>query len=244
MGRLGACVAMVTALWAGTADAREACVLPPARVVEQSGDPHAAGGRLLQVWDMADAAVWWSDAEPDGYAAFRAKVAGKAGETDPVKLLAQVPWANNRLVAERAADWIRPANCLEKALQQAQDQRVDTFASPTEFMAVVLRSPDGAKLRVYFYTVNQDGIGRATPVSGPATADSRAGWKVLGVLHNHAFHPGQPELNSPLAPSKPDAKSMVNLAATAGLAEAWITNGLHTARIPAAAFGLFDRDGP
>jgi hypothetical protein len=33
-------------------------------------------------------------------------------------------------------------------------------------------------------------------------------------------------------------------AARAGLAEAWITNGLHTAHIPAAAFGLFERDGP
>jgi hypothetical protein len=240
--KLGACLAMLGVLWAGAAGAREVCALPPARVIEQSGDPHAPGGRLLQVWEVADAAVWWSDADPSGYGAFRAKVAKLAGETDPVKLLAQVRSPNNRIVAERAADWIGPANCLEKLLQQMQDDRIDTFARPTEFAAVVLRSADGATLRIYFYTVNEDGIGRMTPVSAPATADYQSGWKVLGTLHNHAFHPGQPELNGPLAPSKPDGRFIVNFAASAGLAEAWITNGLHTARIPAAAFGLFERD--
>jgi len=242
MRKLGACVAMLGVLWAGAAGAREACALPPARVIEQSGEPGAKDERLLQVWEVADAAVWWSDADPEGYGAFRAKVARHAGETDPVKLLAQVPGVNNRLVAARAAEWIRPANCLEKALQQVQDRRIDTFASPTEFAAVVLRSADGARLRIYFYTVNQDGIGRMTPVSAPAIADHQAGWKVLGALHNHAFHPGQPELNGPLAPSGPDAQFNANFAESAGLAEAWITNGLHTARIPAAAFGLFERD--
>lgn len=242
MRKLGAWVAILGVLWAGSAAAREACALPPARVIEQSGEPGAKGGRLLQVWEVADAAVWWSDADPAGYGAFRAKVAQHAGETDPLKLLAQVPSANNRIVSQWAADWIRPANCLEKLLQQAQDRRIDTFTSPTEFLAAVLRSADGARLRIYFYTINQDGIGRATPVTGPATADHQAGWKVLGILHNHAFHPGQPELNSPLAPSTPDARSMANFAASAGLAEAWITNGLHTARIPAAAFGLFERE--
>lgn len=241
--RVGAClVAAAVALWAGGAQAGERCALPSARVLAQSGDAHASGGRLLQVWDVPESPVWWSRAEPAGYDAFRAKVAKHVGETNPVRLLAQVPSRNNQLVAERATDWIGPATCLEKLLQQVQDRRIDTFASPTEFLAFVLRSADGARLRVYFYTVNQDGIGRATPASDPVLADRRAGWLVLGGLHNHAFHPGQPELNAPLAPSKPDAQFNQNFAASAGMAEAWITNGLHTARIPAAAFGAFERD--
>lgn len=244
MGLRGLCVAVAAFLAiSSVAHGNEVCAFPkPARVIEQSGDPHAKGGRLLQVWEMDDAPVWWSLTEPAGYAAVRVRFAAHAGETNPVQLLGQVPWTNNRVVAAHAADWIRPINCLEMLLQQTQDARVPMTHTPTEFMSVVLRSPDDQRLRVYFYTINDSVIGRATPVSAPATADVRAGWKALGALHNHAFHPGQPELNGPVAPSKPDAEFNTNFAESAGLAEAWITNGLDTARIPASAFGLFERD--
>lgn len=240
---IGVIAALV--LTSAAAAAPPACVFPdPPRVIAQSGDPHAHGSRLLQVWEVADAPVWWSQqAGPAGYAAFRAQVAAKAGPTDPALLLAQTPWTNNRLVAANAAQWVRPANCLEMLLQQTQNRRIAPFDAPTEFMAVILRSSDTKRLRVYFYTTNQDGIGRATPVSDLAAEDHRAGWTVLAALHNHAFHPGQPDLNAPLAPSKPDAQFNANYAARVGLAEAWITNGLHTAHIPAAAFDKFERDG-
>ena len=227
------------------AAAADVCAFPePPRVLAQSGDPHARGARLLQVWEMDDAPVWWSQAEPKGYAAFRAQVAAKAGNTDPAFLLAQNPSPNNRLVAANAAQWIAPANCLEMLLQQTQNQRIGVFDAPTEFSAVILRSPDTKRLRIYFYTINEDGIGRASPVSDPAAEDSRAGWKVLAAIHNHAFHPGQPPLNAALAPSTADAQFNVNYAARAGMAEAWITTGLHTAHIAAAAFAQFERDGP
>jgi len=75
------------------------------------------------------------------------------------------------------------------------------------------------------------------------TMDDAPVWTIVAMLHNHAFHPGQPELNGAPAPSRPDAQFLVNFAGS-GMAEAWITNGLHTAHIPAAAFGLFERDGP
>jgi hypothetical protein len=230
---------------AGPAPAREACAFPAApRMISESGNPHERGSRLLQVWEMDDAPIWWSLAEPAGYEAFRARAALEAGETDPLALLAQHPWANNRLVAERAAEWISPVNCLEMLLQQAQDRRIDMFEAPTEFAAIILRSPDGARLRIYAYTINEDGIGRMTPLTEPAMADHWSGWKVLAALHNHAFHPGQPALNGAVAPSTADARFNLNYAASSGMAQAWITNGLHTARIPAAAFGLFERDGP
>lgn len=242
---IGCIGALAGLLLSSAAEARDVCAFPsPPRVIEQSGAAHAQGGRLLQVWEVEDHPVWWSQAKPAGYPAFEAKVAAKVGETDPLRLLAQNPWANNRLVAEHAADWIRPINCLEMLLQQKQDQRMDTLTSPTEFMAIVLRSADTKRLRVYFYTANQDGVGRTSPVSDLALVDRRAGWNVLAALHNHAFHPGTPSLNGPVAPSKADARFNVNYAASAGMAEAWITNGLHTARIPAAAFGQFERDPP
>jgi hypothetical protein len=238
---LGAVGALVLA---GVAQARAVCAFPSApRVIAQEGEAHAKGARLLQVWEFADAPVWWSTAEPEGYGDFRGRARRLAGETDPLKLLGQTPSANNQLVAANAKAWIASAGCLEKLLFQTQDRRVDTFAAPTEFVSLVLRSADGARLRVYFYTVNQDGIGRASPISEPAAADRRAGWTVLAALHNHNFHPGDPRQNGALAPSLPDAQFNANMAKEAGLQSAWITNGLHTAHIPAAAFGRFAQDG-
>ena len=229
---------------AGSAQARVACALPdPPKVLAEQGEAHAKGSRLLQVWEFPDSAVFWSKAEPDGYGRFRARAGRLAGETDPVRLLAQTPSRNNRLVAENAAAWIAPATCLEKLLFQIQDRRIDTFAAPTEFLGFVLRSPDAARLKVYFYTVNQDGIGRASPAADRVAADRGSGWTVVAGLHNHNFHPGEPGLNAPLAPSLPDAQFNASFAAEAGMAEAWITNGLDTVHIPAAAFGRFERDG-
>lgn len=236
-----ALIALLAALALSAAPARAAdCALPAAKVLLQEGEASGRASRLLQVWELADGPVWWSSADPAGYDAFRARAARLAAETDPVRLLQQVPSANNRIVTEHAQAWIRPANCLEKLLQQAQDRRIDTFAEPTEFMSFVLRSPDARRLRVYFYTVNRDGIGRVTPIAEPAMVDRRAGWMLLAGLHNHNFHPGRPDLNAPLAPSAPDAQFNRNFAQEAGMAEAWITNGLHTARIPASAFDLFE----
>jgi hypothetical protein len=217
-------------------------------VLASEGGGHARGDRLLQVWDVPDAPVLWSNADPadPAFAAFKAGVARKVSVTDPVALLRASPaWDNarlkqaNALVADHAAQWIAPAGCLEKLLIALQHARIDTFEQPTEFAALVLRSPDGGRLRIYFLTVNEDGIGRMSPLTEPALADVKAGWRVLMGLHNHGFHPKEPSLNGVLAASEADAQFAVNFAAEAGLEAAWITNGLNTSRIPAAAFGLF-----
>ena len=107
---------------------------------------------------------------------------------------------------------------------------------------MVLRSADGARLRIYFYTINQDGIGRVSPVSEPALADVKQGWRVVLGMHTHVFHPGQPMLDGILAPSIADADFNANFAEEGGMQSAWITNGIHTVRIPAEAFGLFKRE--
>jgi len=62
------------------------------------------------------------------------------------------------------------------------------------------------------------------------------GWIVIANLHNHNFRIGQTDVNAVVSPSLPDAQLYQTLAAKYHLREAWITNGLHTARIPASAF--------
>lgn len=219
------------------------CAFPQKPVVIlQEGETHQPGSRLLQFWEMDDRPVLWSSQAPAAYRDFRAGLKRHVRDTDAVRLLAQSDTANNRLVARNASRWIHPATCLEMLLQAEQHARRDTFANPTEFASFVLRSDDGRRLRVYFYTVNLDGIGRMSPVTGPVAGDLKSGWRTLFTLHNHNFHPGQPMLNGIVAPSVPDAHFVENVRAELKLPEARITNGVNTVRIPALAFGDFERD--
>lgn len=224
-------------------NAQRACSLVNEPVIlDESGNPHGPDGRLLQVWDVPDDPVLWSDASPGGaYKDFLAEVAARKIETDPVTLLTRSPTPNNMLVVKHADAWIRPAGCLEKLLSGIQHARIGVFDAPTEFASIVMRSPDGAHLRIYYLTINQDGIGRAGPLTEPAYADIEKGWTMELVLHPHVFHPGQPELDGLVAPSVPDADFAYNQR-EGGLKQAWITNGIHTVRIPSDAFGLFTRE--
>jgi len=220
------------------------CALPVnPTLLQQIGDPHGPDGKLLQVWEVQNDPALWSTATPrdPNYQDFLTKL-GKAGiDTDPLVILAASPTPNSDLVARNASAWIKPAGCLEKILIGYQHDRIDTFVAPTEFASLILRSPDESRLRIYYYTINQDGIGRASPITEPAIADMQTGWRLAVALHNHAFHPGQPKLNGITAPSEADADFHANLA-TSGLEQAWITNGLHTVRIPASTFSQFKVD--
>lgn len=243
-----ACIALAlltgcTAAPAPSAQARCELVQPPI-VLQSSGDPHGPTGKLLQVWTVPDNPALWSAASPTsgGYIDFLAKVKTSGVETDPVKLLKSASaMKNNAVVIQHADAWIHPAGCLEKLLLGLQHERMDTFASPTEFASAVTQSPDEKQLRIYFYTVNQDGIGRASPFTDPASQDVEQGWTLKLVLHPHVFHPGDPMLNGPVAPSVPDAGFAFNLRESAGLQQSWITNGISTVRIPASAFDEFER---
>lgn len=208
-------------------------------VLTNEGDPHQRGGRLLQVWEIADAPVLWSTADPvsAGYRDFAAKRKAKVPNSDPLHLLAQSPSRNNKLVMQNAKAWLRPATCLEKLLTGMQQARLDMFESPSEFASFVLRA--GNRVRIYFYTNNQDGLGRMTPLTDPVLQDVKKGWRVQFGMHNHPFHPGQPDLNGPPAPSVPDAHFHYNMREE--MPEARVTNGVDTVRIPAAAFDRFER---
>jgi hypothetical protein len=240
---------LVLALGATEASAGEICAFPtPPRFITSEGVSSAKGSRLLQVWDVPDARIYWTTADPadPAFRTFVADVAKHVPVTDPVRLLRTSPaWDNarlkqsNALVADRASEWIRPAGCLEKLLLSVQHGRVNLFERPTEFAALVLRSPEGDRLRIYYLTINEDGIGRMSPLTALAMVDIKASWRMEIMLHNHSFHPGQPSIDGVLAPSEADSQFVANFAASGGLQAAWITNGLHSSRIPASAFGLF-----
>ena len=99
------------------------------------------------------------------------------------------------------------------------------------------------KIRVYFYTVNQNGIGKATPLTKPVRDDVHGGWLALFVLHNHPIVPGDEKLNGAPSPSVPDADFQIESAKYLGLLEARITNGVNTVHIPASAFSTFRAQG-
>jgi hypothetical protein len=220
----------------------EACAFKSEPTVLLSeGDPHVSGSRLLQVWEEPDQSSFWSPADPagDGYDRYVRKLVEQKVETNPVALLRASPGFINDLVVRHASRWIRPAICLEKLLIGQQHARVDLLETPTEFVAVVLRRPETSQLRVYYYTINQNWIGRMSPVTTPAQADAAAGWTVQLVIHNHSFYPSDRTLNGLLAPSQPDAHFQANFAKSHGLREARITNGIDTLRMAADTFSLF-----
>jgi hypothetical protein len=230
-------------------EAAQACALDATpRVLASAGDAHTAGGRIFQVWELDDATVYWTNTVPTAgsYRGFDASLRASGVDVDPVSLLlrkAALPQTsagdarNDSVVAREAAQWVHRISCLEMLLVGVQNDRIDLLRKPTEFTAFVLRSADGRRLRIYYYTGNEDGIGNVAAILAPAARDVEQGWTLVANLHNHNFRLGQADLNAVVSPSLSDAQLYRSLAAEYQLREAWITNGLHTARIPASAFG-------
>lgn len=209
-------------------------------VLMEQGESHRVGSKILQVWDIQDHPILWSKADPPNYQAFRRRVIALMKNADPVHLLRANPSRNNDLVADNAKLWVKPATCLQKLLHQVQHERLDTLETPTEYAAVLLhQSPQ--RLRIYYYSNNQNGIGRMNAITQPVAQAHQDGWRVIAGLHNHNFRPDDAQLNGAVAPSLPDAQFNIRFAAQVGMAQAWITNGLDTAEIPGSAFHLFEQ---
>ncbi len=247
LGIVAAATVAGGALWAFSAGEPVAAGMPRCSfaieptILQEEGDAHQADGRLLQYWDVAQPEVLWShDAESTRpYRRFLFQVRQIGFPTDPIAALHASPSINNGIVLEARADWIRTANCLEKMLMGLQNDRISIRKDPTEFVSFVLNRSDTEQVRVYFYSVNRNGIGAMTPLTRIVDADLLDGWQIRFVLHNHAFHKSNAALNGILAPSVPDADFDINLAKSHRLPEARITNGIDTVVIPAAAFHRF-----
>lgn len=211
------------------------------KILLSEGHDYEPDARLLQFWDVEQPQILWSrTATPTrSYRRYLSQVRQMGFTVDPAAALRASPSINNDVVLAAAAEWIHPANCLEKLLMGIQNDRVSIRRDPTEFVSIGLYRPETERMRIYFYSVNRNGIGAMTPLTRLVDADLLVGWRVKFVLHNHAFHLSEPALNGIVAPSIPDANFNVNFAQSHGLPEARITNGIDTVVIPAAAFDRF-----
>jgi hypothetical protein len=221
------------------------CELPSKpNVLVKEGNDHLPDSRLLQFWDLHTPRSLWLTIgnQPRLYGRYLHQVRKIGFKTDPIAALRASPSINNDIVLRSSSDWIRPSNCLEKLLIGIQNSRVSIQRDPTEFVSIVLKRKSTERIRVYFYSVNRNGIGAMTPLTTLIDADMKQGWQVDFVLHNHAFHLSDPALNGILAPSVPDANFNSNFLKSHGLRQARITNGIDTVEIPSAAFDDFQRD--
>lgn len=215
----------------------------PQEILFERGGPHDPGSELHTMRLVEDLPTLWAAAPPQTLARFRTQLHGRRIQTESAVLLRQANTPNNALVLANLAAWVGPIRCMEALLFAAQDERIPILDASTEFVAFILRSPDGRTLKIYNYTRNLDGIGNVARMLGPIEMDVASGWTLEAALHNHNFHPNDSTLNGALAPSEPDASLMRNLAERFGLREAWITNGVDTARIPASAFSGLSGEG-
>lgn len=195
--------------------------------------------RLLQYWIVEDRPVFASTAVPDSPAlrAFRSEIGGRL-DTDPRALLrAQLPHveggdaANVRAVLDEEAGRIRPIRCLEALLLSAQAERTraqgsSMFERPTEFAAWILER-DGA-LKIWYFTVDQPGIGSLAPLHGMVAADMERGWRVRQLLHNHNFFPDEERVLGGVVPSVSDVGYYLMVMGQYGAPLASITNGFDT----------------
>lgn len=205
-------------------------------------DPHVVESReshFLQFWLEPDRPVLGTPTLPAaaGLHRFREEVA-ESFPTDPIVLLdnlfLQIEGAdaeNNRIASAGEAGSIRPIHCLEALLFAAQVDRGvqrgnSMFSGPTEFLSFVLRKE--GMLKIWFYTVDQPGIGGVSIFDDLLDADREDGWEVVRNIHNHNFFPEGDILMGGIAPSAGDVQALRAAARRFGLPAASITNGFHT----------------
>lgn len=223
-------------------------------VLLQEGEPNQYGSRLLWVWEVDDAPPFWSDTKPESasYLAFLEEIKQAGVDPAPDRLLARSlemsepddpERFNVELALREAPRRIGPINCMEALLMSYQTERMDMAKEPTEFTALFLRSDDGARLKIYWYTVNQAGIGNLSALMRHVEADLAQGWGLWASLHNHNFFLTRENISGVPAPGLSDVQFFRALRDGSGLREAWVTNGFDTIRIPASDFDLFRAAG-
>jgi hypothetical protein len=222
-------------------DLQECRLEGKAQILSEVGDPHTKGSQIFKVWEVSNLPVYLTTKRPSSgsYGLFLERLLKSGVEIDPVKLLQLNPIHNSLVVIEEARAWIGPINCLEMLLLSEQNDRIALLDDSTEFLSVILRSLDEKRLKIYFFSKNENGIGNVSSIMVKIRADKAQGWILISMLHNHNFELHAPELNAAVAPSVPDGLLNQQLQLRDEIEAAWITNGLNTVRIPARAFGRF-----
>lgn len=265
LSRTALAVSMMLA--AGCASRAVECRLPEPVELWSEGPAHEKGGKLLARYDVDDAPVWWSEALPASprLEAFRTAMRAAVGDVAQDALMAKAIAAggsagdpatkhNVEVARALAPTAVAPMRCMEAALFDAQMQRLDMVAHPSEILALILRGANSEsggksendKLRIYTWTVNDAGIGRVGPIREVAERDLAAGWKLAIAFHDHNFFvdrvgpAGAPDPGGVIAPSAPDAQILKAFRDDLGMAEAWISNGFDTGKWQAAALDRFE----
>ncbi|MDP7320820.1 MAG: hypothetical protein QF441_09445 [Bacteriovoracaceae bacterium] len=141
---------------------------------------------------------------------------------------------NAYIVYSNLAGKVRRINCLESLLYTQQAKRMinagtDLFTSPAEFMSYVVRK--GKLLKVYFYTIDQAGIGNPKDIVSYVKKDIDNGWDLLFNLHNHNFFPFKKPFLGATVPSANDINAYRSESKGMGLRKALVTNGFHTIEV-------------
>jgi hypothetical protein len=238
-------------VWGG-AQAYAQCSLPrdPIVLIEE-GDPHAADSKLFQSWEVEDSPEYWKETftDPQSLSTFKTKLLQLGMEVDPVEILKRavthsvddLDRQNAVLALERVKDLVKPVRCLEAYLMGLQADRREMVQFPTEFLSFILRSTDGKRLKIYYYTINFPGIKGVGDLKRAIDRDlaSPTQWKVWTNLHNHNFLVNAEFTLGGVCPSAQDFGVYRSFADEEGLEEAWVTNGFHTMRLVRDDFWKF-----
>jgi hypothetical protein len=213
-------------------------------------------------FDLSDLPYLWQPAEPDEVISqFRAAVRGRLGTDVGARALlerqraifAAMPAAssgeaaNAAFLLEGRAGKIAPISCLEAMLWKWQASRYPMLEHPTEFGAFVLRGH--GRVRVYLSSTDLVGQKIRPAVTKRVEADAMAGLYLLAHIHNHPFlfdrkvgdrmwtvEATKEDVAGALAPSMTDIQLYRDLRRSLGLKEAWVNNGLQSARFQAVEF--------
>ena len=131
--------------------------------------------------------------------------------------------------------------CFQSILFDLQNRDWPLSLGPVEMGALVLERQVGTSthLRAYVKTQKQaDYTGIAmSDLEARAATDLAAGWQLRAHMHSHPLSPdGIYDLSGTVIPSTPDSNSYRRLRDERNLREAWITNGVDSARYLASEF--------
>ncbi len=209
---------------------------------------------LLQRWELKASRDLFAPATELSPAleAYRREIRQRVGVTGPADLLRvqlDEDWLpegdlkNVELALEGEAGRIRPIDRLEAFLLDIQLRRGDMIADPTEFFSLVLQR--GEWLKIYFYTLDQGGIGGVGRIHSLVEADMAAGFALERSIHNHNFFFGSEHgVLGGTVPSTADVWISRAQRDAFGLRTATITNGFDTIELDQADFDVFQAVGP
>ncbi len=136
--------------------------------------------------------------------------------------------------------------CIQSILFDLQNRDWPLSLGPVEMGAYILERQvsTGTQLRAYVKTQKQSGGVSGismTELDARATTDIAAGWKLRAHMHSHPVFPdGTFDIAGTVIPSSPDSNSYRRLRTDKNLPEAWITNGVDSARYLASEFDALD----